>query len=548
MRVKSRFAGLMIVFMLTACAAPAATPNSTTPVQPTAPTPTHLDSAPTIESHSMTPISHPTESPTLPVTFSSRLNPNQVEVDAGITYQTIDGFGATHLSLEYPGNGNTLPPDLRAQAVDAIYGQVGLNLGNLDGALLESPGGYDQRANDNRDPYAIDWNGFQTSPADAINSHLLALAEPLGFDGYYLSQKVNIRWASPWLGQLRDQDYSLYLKEAAEQVAAGVIYWRDTYGVTPRYMMPFNEPLGGNTELQSSNPREVVDLVVAIAARLEQEGIDTVRFVIPNEETVDGTLEVASAILSDPATRKYVGVIGYHSYPYESPYANIQRLLNTSGAGKPDPNSVAGRDRLRMLSQQYNVPVWMTEVSTGDVDPTSYDDFRGRAIHIHDELVYANASAYFGMNNMWDTYSQEVHFGNPDLSSAEGTVVLIDSALPKVYITGMGYAIGHYARWIKPGSVRVEALSGDPLLQVTAFITPNVENLVVVLINNNASDKEIAINFKSAELVGNISGEQSTPPNQYWSAVTEFSPASPTGFTAMLPAGSVTTYVLPFAP
>lgn len=534
---------LLLVIFIGAC-------SGTTPsVSLSSPTQTETADA-TTSSHAET----PTVSPEPPVPHAatntpqiSSSEPGVISVDAAVKYQTIDGFGATHLSLMYEGAGDVLGQELRNQAIDAIYRQVGLNLGNLEGALLESPGAYDQRSNDNSDPNEIDWARFQTYPADAIRSNLLSLAEPLGFDGYYVNQRVNNRWASPWLIELRDSDYDRYLEEAVEQVVAGNIYWREKYGIVPRYIMPFNEPLSGNEELQSDNVQEVVDLVKAIGSRLEEEGFSDVQFVLPNEETVHRTLEVATAILSDPAARKYAGVIGYHSYPYGSTYASIPNILNTSGAGAPDANAVEIRDRLRQLSQQYGLPVWMTEVSHGEVDPFSFEDFRGRAIHIHDEFLYANASAYFGMTNMWDTFSQENHFGNQNLSSAEGTIVLIDNSHRTVSITGMGYAIGHYARWIEPGAVRVEALSGDPLLQITAFISPGSDQLILVLINNNTVPKEINVDLNSAEMAGSVSGEQSTP-SQYWSPVSEFETSSPDGFATTLPAESVTTFVLPLVP
>jgi len=82
-----------------------------------------------------------------------------VVVDATAPRQTMEGFGATHNPQVYEGLGDVLGP-LRAPAVDAVYGQVQLNTGNLEGALLESPGSYDRRTNDNDDPFAIRWPGF----------------------------------------------------------------------------------------------------------------------------------------------------------------------------------------------------------------------------------------------------------------------------------------------------------------------------------------------------------------------------------------------------
>jgi len=538
---------LLVAFIINACASPIPNTQAVPTNSPLATPTATLHITKTARPHS-SPESLQHATPFKPVTFSSNLDPDQIHVDVGISYQTIDGFGATHISLVYQGMGSTLTPELHAKAIDAVYHQVGINLGNLEGGLLESSGSYDQRSNDNNDPDEFNWNGFQTFSADAINSNLLTLAEPYGFNGYYIDQHVNLRWASPWLQHIRSADYPLYLKEVSEQVAAGNIYWRDNYGIVPRYIMLFNEPFGGNGELQSQNgnTQEVVDLVKAVGSRLESEGFSNVRFVLPNDETVSQSLNIARSVLSDPDARKYVGVIGYHSYPYDSSYASIPNLLRTSGTGLPDPDSVMARNQLLQLSQQYNVPVWMTEVSHGAVDPISYDDFRGRAIHIHDELVFANVSAYFGMNNMWDTVSQEEHFGNGNLFdySNEGNIVLIDNDQQKVYITGMGYAIGQYAHWVKPGAVRVEGQTGDPLVQVTAFKSPDSTQLIMILINNRTDSKNIHVNINGAKLVGNVSGEQSTT-SQYWAVLDEFQVSTANSFQVTLPGESVTTLVIP---
>ena len=44
------------------------------------------------------------------------------------------------------------------------------------------------------------------------------------------------------------------------------------------------------------------------------------------------------------------------------------------------------------------------------------------------------------------------------LFSEQDTIVLIDNERGEVYITGMGRAIGHYARWIPRGAVRLEVV------------------------------------------------------------------------------------------
>ncbi|MGH8597869.1 MAG: glycoside hydrolase family 30 beta sandwich domain-containing protein, partial [Gammaproteobacteria bacterium] len=341
-------------------------------------------------------------------------------------------------------------------------------------------------------------------------------------------------------------DYDRYLDEAGEQVAAGMIYWRNTLKLPTRYEMLFNEPLSGNRELVNGNTQNVVDLVKRVGHRLRREGFADTKFVIPNEETEEQSLATATAILADPVARHYVGAIGYHPYPYGSIYSSVSNILNTSGQGKPDPSRILIRQRLRDLGKQYGIPVWMTEVSHGGVNPLSFDALRARAIHIHDELVYADAAAYFGMNNMWDTVSQKAHSRSANLLSPanEGAIVFIDTGRQVVYISGMGYAIGHYARWVKRGAVRIDGTSANPLIQVTAFEDDNKKRLVLVLINNMTADSNLNVKVNGVTLTGHILGEQSTDAAA-WQSLAPVAPTSSSTINVRLPALSVTTIVGP---
>lgn len=483
---------------------------------------------------------------TVSASGSSVTNPPvQVLVDNSRPHQVMMGFGATH-GTGMSGNTDYLTPSQRAEAIDKVYGQIKITTGNVEGALLESPGDYSQRRNDNNDPFSMNWSGFQTGSTENIINKLLNLAQPVGFTSFYLAQKVNVRWASPWLDALRKTNYSRYLDEAAEQVLAGHFYWRDRRGIEPEFQMLFNEPLSGNRELLNGTTQDVVDLVKRVGARLQQAGFQ-VKFVVPNEETEEKTLEAARAILLDPEARQYVGAIGYHPYPYESWYANIPNILNTSGRGMPNSQRIAVRNQLRELARQYGLPLWMTEVSNGGVNPLSYDDFRGRAIHIHDELVYADAAAYYGMLNFWDTKAARDHGLSSNLTSSqhEGTLVMVDTmGNGGVYITGMGYAIGHYSRWLDRGAVRMEASSSEPLIQLTAFRDDRQNRLTLVLFNNDSSHRPVQLGLKGLRVAGEMWGEQSTAAN-YWKSLPSVTLSNETNVLLELPALSVTTVAMP---
>ncbi|HWP49027.1 MAG TPA: glycoside hydrolase family 30 beta sandwich domain-containing protein [Candidatus Limnocylindrales bacterium] len=498
----------------------------------------------------------------------------QVEIllDNTMTYQIMEGFGATHQTLML-GNKDTLTPAQRLQAVDALFNQVRITTGqvpNLFEAPAHSSNPFRDQANDNKDPFDINWKGFHSAQyGDLFKQKVMDLAPPEALNGLYPATQISTRWGAKWLGKLGVSDYNRYLNECAEQVLAGIIYWKNKYGKEPRYAHLFNEPTSGNRELDPiTDAQAVVDIIKGAGNRLRKAGFNRVKFVVPNEETEKRSLEVAAKILADPEARQYVGVLGYHPYPYGSPYAYIPNLLKESGTGHPNPEGIQLRRQLRNLAEPYKIPLWMTEVSHGyfmedHIPATAFDALRGRAIHIHDELVYAHAAGFFGMNSMWDSTIDKLHFeGNrsklhiwwnilatrrrfgsdpPQLLTRNiDTIVLIDTDHDKVYITGMGYAIGHYARWIRRGAIRIEGKSSDPLVQVTSFRDDNQGRIVLVLINNAPESKMVKINLRGIALTGSLVGEQSTVA-AYWKPLEPFSTTTPTAFNLTLPAESVTT-------
>jgi O-glycosyl hydrolase len=463
--------------------------------------------------------------------------------------QAMDGFGCTTLSLIWgTGIGNTLTTSQRQRAIEAVYRDVGINLGVLEvgtpNALNGPSAGFIEPENDDDDPAVFNWAGFNTQGSDDMKEGVVDLAAPLGFTGYYIGARVNTSWGSPWLATLRGVDYDAYLDEAAETIAAMAIYWRDAYGISPSLLSPMNEPLTGNRELAGGAHRsDIVDIIKRAGQRLRDEGFPDVKFVVPGEETEETSLATAAEILADAEARQFVGVIAYHTYPYGSTYAGVTPILATSGSGNPDAGRIAVRAQIRDLGAQYGIPVWMTEVSTGGVDARAFDGLRARAIHIHDELEYAGASAYFGMANMWDLASQRAHTGNDNVFG-EGNIVVIDNDADTVTITSMGHAIGHYARWIKPGAKRIDAQANSALVLVSAFRDDALQRLVLVAINNDSRARDVDVQLDGIEVAGAIGGEQSTAEAGAWQAVGGGTIVAADRVRVTLPALSVTTVAL----
>ena len=458
----------------------------------------------------------------------------RVEVNAAAVHQVMEGFGATTTSLIFQnGNDDKLPPTLRTRATQAAYRDVRLTLGNVSLGPWEP-------TNDDADPMYLNEAGLEVAGLRAINAKLIAPARALGADGLYPGNVVSMG-AAPWLKPLRTADYNRYLDECAEYVVGAVLKWRDITGEIPRYHEMFNEAIWGNQELAGGSTKEIIDIIKRTGARLRSAGMPT-KLIIPSEYSPAQSLSLGREILADASARQYVGAIGYHVYPYGSAYSGMQVILDGPGRGRPDPNAVADRRALRDLGRQYNLPVWMTEVSHGDLDPRTMDAVRARAIQIHDELAYADASAYFGMQAIWDSKTNAEHFG-PDrpLLKEEDTIVLIDQDAGSVMITGTGYAIGHYARWVSRGAVRVEATSNDPLVMVSAFTDSKSGKASFVIINNADTSRTVGVHVSGMTLAGALTGEQSVG-DARWKAL-EATPVTDAkdGFTIAVPAKSVTS-------
>ncbi|MEO8523290.1 MAG: hypothetical protein ABI460_01090, partial [Caldimonas sp.] len=340
---------------------------------------------------------------------------------------------------------------------------------------------------------------------------------------------TNTRWADPWLAALRRTDYQRYLTEMAENVVAPLVYWRDHFGIVTRWHHLFNEPTTGNGELQGGTSQDVVDIVKAVGARLRREGFATTRLVVASEESEEASLATARLVLADPQARTYVGAISFHTYPYGSIYSEVRHILETSGAGRPDTGRIKVRADLRDLARRYGMQVWMTEVSNGRAGPL--DSMRGRAIHIHDELLYADASSYWGMFQAWDANAER---GTCD----EDCLVHFNRARGTVSITGMGYAIGHYARWIRRGALHIEARTDDPLVLVSAFLD---RGRVVAVIVNNRRDAVVAkLELSGVQVVGDIKAEQSSA-RGYWLPIESTSLGQDGSLSIVVPGASVTS-------
>jgi O-glycosyl hydrolase len=488
-----------------------------------------------------------------------------ITVDNTTTHQTIAGWGA-----EYPYEYSASLSE-RPEIISEVYGTLKLTSVQV-GQLLEAPvADYTMTQNSNPDPNVITWSGFQgwqerdnhDGWLDLASTSMLT-ARQLGLTGYVLGTSFpNVRWENRWLDPIRTSDPSLYVGYVTRELLAYYQYWQNNFSEAPPPFFFGNEEVSGNQALYANGAtdgypggamQEMVDLIKAGGQRLAANGFGSVKFIVGSEETVGSSINLATAILSDPEARSYVMAIGYHEYPYGSAYSDLAQVLQASGTGNPPASEIQSRNEIRDLARQYGVQLWLTEVSHASVNGlsgASFDTLRGRAIDIHDNLVYADIASFWLQGNEWDTVAQMGHFGNNEtldqlLAEDGGDMAVIGDPNTSTWtITNGGYALAHYARWVQPGDVRVESASADPLVQVTAFHRSGAE--AFVLINNAPDPRTVRITISGATFMGSLSGEQSTAAATL-SPLAPLPPSSATTATVIVPGESVTSLTAPIAP
>lgn len=429
-------------------------------------------------------------------------SPAQVEVlvDLAVRYQTMEGFGSNIQPFDAFGQ-ERLSATMRQEILEAVYRKVGLTHARVNGTSLG-------RTRADRAPQLVrDLRGL------GVSVDYLDTSQPPG-------------------GNL-DTD------RLVESIMGLLVHYRDAHGITFGWVSPFSEPSHRRMRVTTE---QCVEVVKRLGGRLEREGFSRVKLLVPDDITVETSLEKAARILADPEARRYVGAIGYH--PYNGTYEDPAWILRTSARGTPDPGEVERRAAIRSLGQRYGVPVWMTEVSySRPVTVDGFSLFLARVNNVFDDLEFAHAAAWYGMHAFWQDAGGE---HGPRGGDQAVVAFRFDAGrgAPRWEITPTGYAIGHYARWLRNGSIRVRAVSRDALVRVQAFHEPGSGALVFVAINDDGGERRVRFSLASPRLTleGAIRGERSTAAG-YWKPLRPLVPSGPASLEISLPARSVTTLV-----
>jgi glucosylceramidase len=415
------------------------------------------------------------------VRFEQDRDPSIVkfEIDDDITYQRIDGFGASFLEAGLICL-NSLPPRERESVLRALFDpEKGAGFSAMKTVIAStdfmSAGPFysydDVRGDVAMSHFSIardlEPNGLITFIKLARRYGKFVLQAPMDYPPDWMLFDVN-----------KNQDVNSQYYDALARYYLRYLQEYEKHGVFVDYLSLFNEP-----DIYTKIPYNEIDVLLRdhVGPLLKKEGIRT-RIMLSEAPNREDAARNYPLVLDDPAARQYVSVAPYHGYDNK----DWDKILN--------------------LHRQYpDLPLWMTEVcyaydaGTPKSMPLPRFDFEdgdywGNQI-FNDLEVDTSAWIYWNMildekGGPWSV--SEIH-GNPD-PNVQHPVVIIDRRTKKVTYTGLYYYLAHFSKFVRPGDIRIKTTGSLDGVRVMAFKAPDGE-IVTELMNSKDEDVEIGVKF-----------------------------------------------------
>jgi glucuronoarabinoxylan endo-1,4-beta-xylanase len=178
-------------------------------------------------------------------------------------------------------------------------------------------------------------------------------------------------------------------------------------------------------------------------------------------------------------------------------------------------------------SRYGDKPLMQTEFAKGDSTTITFTDAINLALLMHNSLALEGASAYVYWELFWAKPKGLVGLDNPWNSS------------PSYQINPVYYAFKHYSAFVHPGWQRVDASADSRNPRISAYISPDNNEMAVVLINPYPhTDISFDLSFNNFFVTdGNVYQTTST---QNCALVGDYNDSAPLN----IPARSITTLAL----
>lgn len=221
----------------------------------------------------------------------------------------------------------------------------------------------------------------------------------------------------------------------AQAALALMQHVQSKYGFVPDYWEIALEP----DNFGWGNPTNVANALMATAPLFKANGF-TPKFIVPSNTNMSNAISWFDTIIQTPGAQEYVDELSYHRYSGVSA-ANVRELANRGA--------------------QYGINTAMLEHIWGNYD------------ELHQDLTVGN-------NAVWQQYTMSWRDKNDD-----GTkYLLIDRDNPgapdAVSLSSTSKFLRQYFKFIRPGAVRIGAVTGNGTFDPVAFVNPDGSQVVVV--------------------------------------------------------------------
>jgi glucosylceramidase len=413
--------------------------------------------------------------------FEQNRKPSAAEfaIDDEITYQKIDGFGASFLEAGLICL-NSLPQDERDSVLRALFDpEQGAGFSAMKTVIAST----DFMS-------AGPFYSYDDVPGDVAMNHF-SIARDLGPNGLVSFIKLARHYGKfvlqapmdyppDWMlfDVNKNQDVNPKYYDALAHYYLRYLQEYEKQGVFVDYLSLFNEP-----DIYTKIPYNEISVLLRdhVGPLLKKEGIRT-RIMLSEAPNREDAARNYPMVLDDPAARQYVSIAPYHGYDNK----DWQRILT--------------------LHRKYpDLPLWMTEVcyaydaGTPKSMPLPRFDFEdgdywGNQV-FNDLEVGTSAWIYWNMildekGGPW--LVSEIH-GNPD-PNVQHPVVIIDRQSKKVTYTGLYYYLAHFSKFVRPGYLRIGSTGSVDGVRVMAFKASGGD-IVTELMNSKNQDVETDIKF-----------------------------------------------------
>lgn len=364
-----------------------------------------------------------------------------LQILSATRYQTIDGFGAAGAWYE----GTLVSHTQKTTLYNLLFRDLGLDIYRVRNAYDQS-GGAD----------------YMSRSAQIIAAGQTALGRPLKVlascwsPPSYLKSNGDTADGGTLIGGPSNYAYD----QLADWVADSITAWNNL-GVQIDYLSIQNEPDWAASwdtcryePTQTSSYAGYAQALEAVYSELSARFGSAMPKLIGPETT--GFTGAAGSSLST-----YISAFLNHSHVYG--YAH--HLYNINAGDNPDAYLTAMQN---FRSQWGTKPLFQTEYEKSTyVWPDAYNI----ALLMHNALTVEQVSAYL----YWDLFWGE-----------EGGLITLNST-SSYTINSDYWGFKHFSAFIHSGWQRIQASSDSPLLRISAYISPDNQNLTAVIINTSDS-------------------------------------------------------------